>query len=293
MEKYRLFALPGVRPGKDARLAAATIIAALLLGGSAANAAVMDFDGSEGVASVGYWEENNFLFNPAKSNNDTKCYDNKCLMEVGQGELTTMTYDDDGTPKPVDLSGFTGTGPGGKLTEEERNAKLAEVYDDVFNLDFFYFSLVGKGVGVGNSFTVEGTYSNTLLGTVSATFVLGDPLGAVATTGATSSFALARAGGCDAATTTIEFNCGYWVDLDDDWNSLTSVTWTPNPLPTVQNGNSSTKYSQMRLDCVGANESGLGADSSCDPSDIPLPATAWLLLGGLVGLGAVVRRRKV
>jgi hypothetical protein len=295
MKKYRLSTLLGVGLLKDARFATAAIVGVLLLGGSAANAAIMDFDGFTGN-NVGYWEQNDFLFNPAKSNNDTKCYDNKCLMEIGQGVVTTMTHDADGEPKPLDLSGFLpGSGPGNKLTEDERDEALATVYNDVFNLDFFYFLLVGNGDDQENSFKVTGTYedaSRSADGMVSAEFVLGDDIISTFATGADVSFAKAATGSCDDTTATIDKNCGYWVDLDDTlWNALTSVTWAAN---TFDGNGKQVLSAQMRLDCVGANEDNPGENHGCDPTDIPipLPATAWLLLGGLVTLGAAVRRRK-
>jgi hypothetical protein len=275
MKKYRLSALLGVGLLKDARLAAIAIVGALLLGGSAANAAVMNFDGSNGVERVGYWEENNFLFNPAGSQSSNLCYDSFCLHEVSNGVLTTMTYD---TPGTAD-----GDTSDAHLGPDKTNAQLDAVYNNVFNLDFFYFVLIGEGTD--NEFTVTGYKDGG--GTVSATVNLGDALGLVdpvATAGAKTSLAKIPPGNkCKEPYSVIDKNCGYWMDLDDAWNNLTSVTWTPDDT------------AQMHLDCVGANESAGRADSGCDPSVVPPsvvpePATLALLGFGLLGLGFCRRK---
>jgi hypothetical protein len=249
----------------------AVVAAAMGVAATQAGAVVLNFDDFTGQ-QLPYWEEQNFLFNPAKSNNDTKCYEEKCLMEIGQGDLTTMTYD------------ASGLGPyGGKVQGEVIDP--SPNYGDAFNLDFFYFVLVGLGTEQVNSLTVLGNKVGG--GQVSAQFILGNPTGATAT-GASVSFATDEGSNANNSDDdTIQNNVGYWVDLDDQWNNLLSVSWLLNTNEDVQSA-------QARLDCVGAFESGLGSESSCKPTSVPpvpLPAAGWLLLAGVGGLVAMRRRK--
>ncbi|WP_299350234.1 VPLPA-CTERM sorting domain-containing protein [uncultured Shimia sp.] len=234
---------------------------ALILGVIAvpsANAAVMNFDGANGNPDP--WVENDFIFSPVKTSNDTKCWGGRCLQEITQGEVTTMTYD----------------------------APVADATPDPFNLDFFYFSLLGNTPHGDNVLTVIGTFADATK--ISATFFLDDLLGTVLTDATTS---VAKLHGGETNNTQIKKQSGYWVDFGDSWNNLISVDWTGNTL-----ANGEIVYGRngsVRIDCVGANESVTGANSGCNPitvATVPIPAAGLLLLGALGGLGFAGRRRR-
>jgi hypothetical protein len=257
-------------------VAAAVVAVGATFGAASANATVITFTGFNGQ-QLPYWEEQDFLFDPAKSNNDSKCYETECLMEIGQGEVTTMTYD------------ASGGGPyGGK--EQGEVIDPSPNYGDPFTLSFFYFVLIGNGEDQENSFTVTGNKVGG--GTVSAQFVLDGATGPVVN-GAVVSFAGdADTNNNDVDNGVIQKNVGYWVDLDPTlWSNLLSAVWTAN---TFDGNGNQVLSAQMLLDCVGANESGLGSESNCAPTTtvIPLPAPILLLLGGIGALGLAARRRK-
>lgn len=250
----------------------AAIAAAFVAGlAGTAQGSVITFDGFNGQ-KYDYWEEQDFLFSPAKSNNDSKCYETECLMEIGQGDLTTMTFD------------ASGGGPYGG------DEAPVDEYGDVFNLDFFYFVLIGNGEGADNSFTVTGYYED--LTTISATFVLGNPTGATADDATVSFAADADTNKNDTDDGTIQKGVGYWVDLGDEWNDLVKVSWFVN---TFDGNGNQVISAQMRMDCVGANESVTGAQSGCAPATVvPVPAALPLLTGGLLWLAGLAgwRRRR-
>ena len=269
----------------------AALVGMFSLAASSASAVVINFDEYNGFGT-GYWEESQFLFSPAKSDNDVKCYISRCLMEIGQGELTTMTYDEDAV-------GPHGGGTGANAVPAE---EVEEHYGDEFNLDFFYFVLVGQGEEQENNLTVTGTFADG--STVTATFIIHTDTGEVEVREYNSDGDLIDDSGVaivsfatdensnhnDTDDGTIQYNVGYWVDLGDEWHGIVDATWTLNTFDT--NGNR-VLSAQARLDCVGAFESGTGAESGCSPGgEIPIPASLPMLLAGLGGLGILYRRRR-
>ena len=245
-------------------------VAALGLAATSASAAVVDFDDLNG--NPAYYENQNFLFTPVGNSSSGLCYDGRCLQELTQGQVTTMTYD---------ASAGGPYGDGGQGGASIPLSTVAPNYGDAFNLDFFYFLLTGNGAASSNLLTVTGTFANN--STVSATFALNASTGATAT-GANVVFASDYDGNNNNTPDgTIQKNVGFWVDLDDRWHGIVSAKWT------------SGSTAQVRLDCVGANESGLGSASGCKPSTmspVPLPAAGWMLLAGLGGMVAMRRRKK-
>lgn len=254
------------------------VSALIAFAGTSAGAAVIDFDGLNG--NPAYFEDQSFLFSPVGNSNSSLCYDNRCLQELGQGSVTTMTYDSsEGGPY----------GDGGQGGNSIPLSVVSPNYGDAFNLDYFYFLLTGNGEDSTNSLTVTGTFANNT--TVSAMFNLLAGTGLTAT-GANVVYAADYDGNNNNTDNgTIQKNVGYWVDLDDNWNGVTSVTWSAG------------LTAQVRLDCVGANElGGLGSTNGCAPFDddgntggpmnpIPLPAGLPLLASAL-GLGLFLRRRR-
>jgi hypothetical protein len=219
-------------------------IALTLMTGLSAHATIISFDTITGGGPNSTYTESGFTFEPAGSTADIKCWDGKCLKEVQQGLVTTMTGDSSNSP---------------------------------FELDFFYFALVGKTTTANNSFTLVGTKTDN--SKIEAVFEEGDDLGTF-NTDATLSFAKDLGGNTDNGF--LQFNLGYWVDLGDEWTNLVSVDWVSNTAIGSQDG-------QYRLDCIGVQ--GELRNGGCTASDVPEPSSLALLGLGIVGL-SLVRRKK-
>jgi hypothetical protein len=109
-----------------------------LAAAQSASALTVTFDDALGGSPSGTYEEAGFVFQPNSATNDVKCYDDTCLKEFRQGEITTMVKQDGGA----------------------------------FDLVGFYFALIGNGTqteGV-QDITVTGTRADA--STVSLTFAL-------------------------------------------------------------------------------------------------------------------------
>jgi hypothetical protein len=127
-------------------------VALTLMTGLSAHATIISFDTITGGGPNSSYTESGFTFVPAGSTADIKCWDGKCLKEVQQGLVTTMTGDSSNSP---------------------------------FELDFFYFAMIGTTTTVNNSFTLVGKKANS---EIRASFSEGDALGPFSTD-ATLSFA--------------------------------------------------------------------------------------------------------
>jgi hypothetical protein len=67
------------------------------------------------------------------------------------------------------------------------------------------------------------------------------------------------------------------------------VPWGSNGLPILGNATGQSNY---LWDYVGGTEVGALSYTITSLTPVPLPTTAWLMLSGMVGLGAMARRRK-
>ena len=149
-------------------------------------AAVIGFDTLSGNPE--YWEESGFLFTPAGNSMSSLCYDDRCLQENMQGNVTTMTHD-----STVGVGGPP-HGDGGQGGNSTPLSDVAPHYTDPFNLDFFYFLLTGNGGNPNNpnnqlnEFTLTGTKTGTNPTTISRTFTIDDAL-TISTNGAMVSYA--------------------------------------------------------------------------------------------------------
>jgi PEP-CTERM motif len=219
-------------------------VALTLMTGLSAHATIISFDTITGGGPNSSYTESGFTFEPAGSTADIKCWDGKCLKEVQQGLVTRMTGDSNNSP---------------------------------FELDYFYFSLIGKTTTANNSFTLVGTKTDD--SEIKAVFVEGDAIGPFSTD-ATLSFAKGLGGTTDNGF--LQKNLGYWVDLGEQWTSLVSVDWFSNTAGGPQDG-------QYRLDCIGVQ--GEVRDGGCTVSNVPEPNSLALLGLGIVGL-SLVRRKK-
>lgn len=247
--------------------------AAVTLIGGTASAAVIGFDDITGGGPNSSYTESGFYFEPAGSTGDIKCWGTKCLKEVTQTVGTTMVYSPDEDSIP----------------------------DDTFELDFFYFSAIGNTTTENNSFTLvaydsdidlddDSTWGDILY---SVEFTLGASLGSLTVIDntddgvtATASISFAKDIGSEPDDpNVINYNVGYWVDLTG-WLGITEAHWFINTADGPTDG-------QWRLDCIGANESGTGAQSGCDPSVIPLPGGLPLMASALGIIGILTTRRKL
>ncbi len=191
--------------------------AVLLASALGAHATTINFDANVGGNPGDPYVEAGYQFDPNKSNNDVKCAENRCLMEVQQGTITTMTRVDG----------------------------LA------FDLLGFYFALVGVGNDQNpdetQSIVVTGYYEAG--GSVSQTFTLDELL--------SSYLPDYLVTGYDEPTdTTIDKNDGYVVSiLNGLFNGVTSVTWETNYLACKKDHGDTVcaddpKSAQARLDNV-------------------------------------------
>lgn len=155
--------------------------------------------------------------------------------------------------------------------KEFRQGEITTMTKDgggVFDLLGFYFALIGNGTATEGvqDITVTGLFED--LTSISRTFSLNALL---------SSFINPTvAGADDPGATAILKNDGYFVTIANGlFNNVTQVHWTTN--------SEGVQSASARLDNV----------SVADPSPVPLPATAWMLLAGLAAMGLMQRRKAV
>ncbi len=91
------------------------------------------------------------------------------------------------------------------------------------------------------------------------------------------------------STTTLAANTDYWIVVQDfgpggfRWGGTQTVT--PSILNSASSSNQGASWTGPTWQPTGAFQ------LEVDASPVPLPASAWLMLSGLAGLGAMVRRR--
>lgn len=142
----------------------------------------------------------------------------------------------------------------------------------VFDLLGFYFALIGNGTATQGvqDITVTGLFED--LSTISRTFSLNALLSSFIDT--------TVVGSDDPAATAILKNDGYFVTIANGlFNNVLQVDWTTN----------SEDFLAARV--VQSASARLDNVSVADPSPVPLPAAAWMLLAGLAAMGFVQRRK--
>jgi hypothetical protein len=209
----------------------------------------------------------NFLFDPTNLQSSTLCADStsggngSCVIEGTQGGLPTMT-------RPT-------TGP-----DSQGSASTDPVYSgpsQSFTLDSFYFLLTGNGTGSENAITVTGSNS--------VTFTLA--LGTNWDGGAAPDVLLYEGGGLAG---NLVKDTGYIATFGSLFQNVTYIAFT------------APSSAQVRLDCVVATFDGtttqpLQSGSTCGlgdnqvPVPVSAPATLALVGLGLLGAGAMRRRR--
>lgn len=238
-------------------VAGALGFSALVPLGSANASTLIEFNGATGNPFDGY-TEGDYFFQPASGTNDVKCADGRCLKEITQGTVTTMVRSD--------------------------------VVGGLFDLDSFYFALVGQGntPGIIQTITVSGYLLGSL--TASLTFTLGELLTAHSADATVTRFDPPAVTNPD----TITKNDGFTVSLLAGlFHGVDKVTWSTNTNEVVCKKEKGEEVcnpadAQARLDNVLVDHSAY--DPS--PSEVPVPAALPLLFSGLLGMGVLGRLRR-
>jgi len=280
------------------------------------NALVIDFDNvaNNGVTAYAY---DQFFFYPVNFVSDTKCApssdgtpNGNCLQDEKQGLMTIMTRPSDPTTASyLETTLNAGGNPATKLaTAFGTDIAPKDLGLQTYDLLAFYFVLVGGENADNNpNFVPAENYISVL--DISNDFAAGSNpyLGYSASqpfdfNNVTGTDCGARNGdigylfyfgqtydGSSAGCTPIvqNFNTGLVEPLAfntpyvayftmGEFDGVKAVAWYASD------------EANTRLDCVSVRYPGSdNAGAICNPNEVPVPAAAWLLLGGLGGLGGL------